>query len=314
MFDRRLGSSFSLSSNRETWLERVRENLAQLLQPMRLTGSSANGAPLHLLAVKRTARESRAQSLSLVIHALVIGALLALAARPPGPARPSPQDGTPVKGILFGPPADVLEMLRKTGSPGKGGSGDRDPRPATRGNFAPLSSIVFLRPQIPRNQVPRLPMNPAILDAEAPPLVNPPYVQLGLPWMKEYNDSAGPGCCKGIGSGHDGYMGDEDGPAAGFGGPRGYQPGMKMPSCAYCPDPPYTEEARKAKVQGIVTLEVLVGANGQALKTRIARGIGFGLDETAVQTVQHWRFMPARDAAGRPVAAWVPVEVAFRLF
>jgi protein TonB len=213
------------------------------------------------------------------------------------------------------PIGSFMPLIGKDPSLGKkGGSGDRDPRPTTRGEFAPFSSLSLVRPHLPLNQDPKLAINASIPDPDAPALANPPYVKLGLPWMKDDNGSPGPGCCKGIGSGKDGYMGDEEGPDAGFGHTRGYPAGMKPPSCSYCPDPPYTEEARKSKVQGNVMLEVLVGANGQALKLRILGGIGFGLDERAMQTVQTWRFLPARDASGRAVPLWVPVEVTFRLF
>lgn len=95
---------------------------------------------------------------------------------------------------------------------------------------------------------------------------------------------------------------------------RRYGPGSTLPACAYCPYPTYTDEARHGKVQGSVTLRVLVGADGRAQDIRIVQGIGFGLDERAAETVRNWRFTPAHDASKRPVAAWVTVEAVFRLF
>jgi TonB family protein len=82
----------------------------------------------------------------------------------------------------------------------------------------------------------------------------------------------------------------------------------------YCPDPEYTEEARKEKLQGIVTLEVLVRADGRAGQVKIVKGLGLGLDERAVNAVKAWRFDPARDAARSPIATWVTVETTYRLF
>jgi periplasmic protein TonB len=87
-----------------------------------------------------------------------------------------------------------------------------------------------------------------------------------------------------------------------------------MARCAYCPDPQYTDEAREVKVQGSVTLLVLVDAEGRASQIRVVRGIGMGLDERAMQAIRGWKFVPARDAAHRPVSAWVTVEAVFRLF
>ena len=109
-----------------------------------------------------------------------------------------------------------------------------------------------------------------------------------------------------------------DGPIDGPGGegnsPGRYRTGMTQPTCAYCPDPQYTDEAREAKVQGTVTLLVLVSPDGRASQIRIVSGIGLGLDDRAVQAIRTWKFVPARDAARRAVPAWITVEAVFRLF
>jgi protein TonB len=89
---------------------------------------------------------------------------------------------------------------------------------------------------------------------------------------------------------------------------------LSPPKCAYCPDPQYSDEAREAKLQGAVTLLVLVGADGRASQIRIVRGIGLGLDDRAVQAIRSWKFVPALDASRRAVRAWVTVEAVFRLF
>jgi protein TonB len=82
----------------------------------------------------------------------------------------------------------------------------------------------------------------------------------------------------------------------------------------YCPNPQYTDEARASKVQGSVTLEVLVAADGRAVQVHLTKGIGMGLDERSLQTVRGWRFNPARDVAHRPIAGWITIEVLFRLY
>ena len=69
-----------------------------------------------------------------------------------------------------------------------------------------------------------------------------------------------------------------------------------MPVCNVCPYPIYTDEARHVKMQGTVTLRVLVGADGRASEIRVVRGVGYGLEERAVETVRGWKFTPARDA------------------
>ena len=123
------------------------------------------------------------------------------------------------------------------------------------------------------------------------------------------------GLTGGIGSGKKGGLGDNSGSDAGE-GERGvpYSVGMTMPICVTCPLPLYTDKARKVKMQGAVTLRVLVGTDGRAAQIRVARGIGYGLDDRAIQTVRGWTFTPARDAARKVVPVWVTIEIAFRLF
>jgi len=90
--------------------------------------------------------------------------------------------------------------------------------------------------------------------------------------------------------------------------------GIAKVQCLYCPDPEYTDEARHEKLQGSVTMRVLVMADGRAGKVKIVRGLGFGLDERAVDKVRTWRFEPARDANRRAIAQWITVEATYRLF
>ena len=85
-----------------------------------------------------------------------------------------------------------------------------------------------------------------------------------------------------------------------------------MPSCFYMPNPPYSEEARKAKWQGSVLLSLIVDEMGKAVNIKVARSLGLGLDEKAIQAVEKWRFKPGmKDGKAVPVIA--SVEVSFRL-
>jgi TonB family protein len=105
--------------------------------------------------------------------------------------------------------------------------------------------------------------------------------------------------------------GNEEGDSGSAGSPV---QGVYPAKCLYCPDPEYTDEARHEKLQGIVTLRVLVTADGRAGHVRIIKGLGLGLDERAAETVRKWRFQPARDAARNAIAEWVTVETTYRLF
>jgi protein TonB len=95
--------------------------------------------------------------------------------------------------------------------------------------------------------------------------------------------------------------------------PRPGVNGVTKPDCTYCPVPDYTDQARREKIQGVVVVQAMVTAVGRAEHISVLRGLGAGLDEKAIEIVQSWRFKPARDAAGHPVAVSVPMEVTFHL-
>jgi TonB family protein len=75
--------------------------------------------------------------------------------------------------------------------------------------------------------------------------------------------------------------------------------------------PEYTEEARLAKLEGSVLLSLVVGADGQPRDIQVARPLGLGLDESAVENVRAWQFK-AGTKDGTPVAVLVNEEVFFR--
>jgi TonB family protein len=91
------------------------------------------------------------------------------------------------------------------------------------------------------------------------------------------------------------------------------QKGISYPSCQYCPEPQYTDEARAAKIEGIVSLQVIIQPDGHATNIQVVKGIGYGLDERAVEAVRRWRFKPASGPNGMPVATLTPILVNFRL-
>jgi len=297
----------------ESWLNRVRENLGQLLIPVHFKATLANGAPIHLLKFDKSLRPARAQGASLLTHAGIFAAVVFLLAntnrapKPPFFGERTPLGPFKLSGAL-------IRDLTSTPSDGSGHGGGQNPVPATRENFPPLSSVVLVRPTLPQNDHPQLPEPPAIFDPSAAPVLTLTD-KIGLPWMQADTNSAGPGKGHGIGSKDGNGIGDNgDGPGGDGVGNGPYKPGMVPPGCAYCPYPTYTDEARHGKVQGSVTLQVLVGADGRAQDVRIVKGIGFGLDERAVETVRGWKFTPARDGAKQAVPAWVTVEAVFRLF
>jgi TonB family protein len=78
------------------------------------------------------------------------------------------------------------------------------------------------------------------------------------------------------------------------------------------PKPAYTEEAREARIEGEVVLEVTFVASGQLRVLRILERLGHGLDEAAVAATNKIQFKPAR-RNGRAVDHTATLRVVFRL-
>ena len=203
---------------------------------------------------------------------------------------------------------------------GGGSGGDRSTIPVSRGTPPKFSEQQIVPPMIvARDPVAKLQVEPTL---QGPP-------QLKLPQSDQLGDllasnitipSNGTGGNSGMGTRHGSGIGTGDGPGFGSGTNGGccdgvFAPGkgVTAPRAIYEPDPEYSEEARKAKYQGTVVLAIVVDPSGHPRDVRIARSLGMGLDEKAVEAVQRWKFAPGvKD--GAPVAVRVNIEVNFRLY
>jgi TonB family protein len=221
-------------------------------------------------------------------------------------------------------PLDISDYTMKL-PPGKdkagggGGGGERNPLPATRGKAPKFSFNQIAPPMVhtkPDSKIEATLLGPPDLKIPSPNMDN-----YGDPLSKLMNSSGGPGGGSGIGSGTGTGIGSGEGgglgPGSGGGtGGGAYHPGtggVGYPSCVYCPDPKYSEEARKAKYQGTVVLQAVITPDGRATEIQVVKGPGLGLEEKAVEAVKQWRFKPAMGPGGKAVPVVVPIEVTFRL-
>jgi len=78
------------------------------------------------------------------------------------------------------------------------------------------------------------------------------------------------------------------------------------------PDPDYSEEARRAGLQGKCVLSVVVNSEGKPEDVLVSRSIGMGLDDKAIEAIRNWTFEPARKD-GKPVAVKISIVVTFRI-
>jgi len=88
--------------------------------------------------------------------------------------------------------------------------------------------------------------------------------------------------------------------------------GLTPPKLSYKVEPGYTEEARDAKIQGTVVVQVVVNENGIAEDLVIVRSLDDGLDERAKQAIAQWRFEPGTKN-GEAVPVLATIEVNFKL-
>jgi len=77
-------------------------------------------------------------------------------------------------------------------------------------------------------------------------------------------------------------------------------------------EPEYSEEARKARLQGTVLLQIEVDTHGEAQHITVRQSLGLGLDDRAMEAVKKWKFRPGK-VNGKPAAVVAYVEVNFRL-
>jgi TonB family protein len=133
------------------------------------------------------------------------------------------------------------------------------------------------------------------------------------------NQSRGTGTGGGVGSGAGTGIGEGQGQGIGPGSGGGMGGGPYRPGSGI--EPPrllkevtadYTEDARRANIEGSVLLEIVVRSDGSVGDPKVIRSLGGGLDQRAVQAVRQWRFAPAR-RLGTPVDVIVQVSVEFKL-
>jgi TonB family protein len=98
--------------------------------------------------------------------------------------------------------------------------------------------------------------------------------------------------------------------------PRAYttDEGLKLPKVIYQRVPPYTQEARSNRIEGVVFLQVVVRKNGTVDSAKVLKGLGYGLDEQAIEIVtREWRFEPGTKN-GVPVDVQMNIVLTFRLY
>ena len=85
-------------------------------------------------------------------------------------------------------------------------------------------------------------------------------------------------------------------------------------TCASCPRPDMSSEARNDMRGGEVWLEAIVTREGKVDRVWVTKSAGRGLDQKAVEAVRGWLFKPAKDANGNPVTCIATIQVQFEIY
>jgi protein TonB len=194
-----------------------------------------------------------------------------------------------------------------------GGGGQQGPTPVTKGQMPKFAETQITPPKAPPMEEPKIKMPEATIEVQKDvKMANSTLPNFGMPNSPLVGTSMGNGKGTGLGSGSGSGLGSGSGGNTG-GGPRRVGGGVSAPTLIFSVDPEFSEEARKAKFMGVVTVNVWVDEHGNPTHVRVIRGVGMGLDEKAVEAVKQYKFKPAMEG-GKPVLVELNVEVNFQIF
>jgi TonB family protein len=296
------------------WPASLYRNMRDLVRPEKLPPLEITSKPVAVKSIWTSdGRNWTPRSASAALHAAAFALLIGVF------TNPQVQQRVARTAVLIDPDLrPYLAPAQPTAQGGGGGGGAREFAPASKGQAPRPAPRQFVPPMV-SSSAPRLPITPTII---APPDAVLPQNNLpnwGDPLGNLANLSNGQGTGGGMGSGKGGGIGSgtDSGFGAGEGGGLGggifrAGGGVSAPVVVYKVDPEYSEEARTAKYSGMVLLSVIVDAEGHARDIRVAKSLGMGLDEKAIEAVAKWKFRPGM-IGGKPVNVRAMIEVNFRL-
>jgi TonB family protein len=89
--------------------------------------------------------------------------------------------------------------------------------------------------------------------------------------------------------------------------------GVSSPKCTYWPNPPYSEEARKFQLSGVIFVDAIVNSEGKLENVRIIRGLPDGMNDATLAIMKTWRCNPAlKDGKAVPTRVQFEVHFEFR--
>jgi protein TonB len=281
--------------------------------------------PLVRLPSRRTGGTIVQWCASALIHVIALAAIVVAVAvsrvsRSDPPASRSVTGAAAVDAVHVTLPRIVFRLPRgPNGGGGGGGNRDRGPiRQATAPGRDQATLRTRQRVQTAGTDAPEIVDRvPAVL-LEARSLASGDSVQGGLPsGGVSFGTSQGSGSGGGVGTGSGSGIGPGEGPGVGPGSGGGigggtYKVGngVTVPRLLRQVDPRYTQDALERRIQGTVSLDVVVGRDGVPSRIRVVGSLDSGLDQEAISALRRWRFSPGT-LAGSPVDVEVVVVMEF---
>ena len=205
---------------------------------------------------------------------------------------------------------------------GGGGGGNHSIVEASKGKLPKIEKTPITPPQVQTFEKPKIAMPSAINVQKVIQLPdNPTMPNIGMKSGVNVVLSNGTGSSGGMGSGSGGGLGSGNGngfgPGTGGNVGGGYYHvggGISAPVPLNSVEAEFSDEARRAKYQGVVLIQMIVDAQGNPQNPRVVRPLGMWLDEKALEAVRKYRFKPAMKDGKTPVPVMITVEVNFRLY
>ena len=253
----------------------------------------------------KTPRSAASMWFAVGVHAAVLLVLLAVASRRVMTHEIDLKQVALVDRVELPPAKPRMEAMG-------GGGGQHDLGPVTQGRLPKLAAVQLVAPKAPPMIAPKLAVEPSVVVQPDLKMATNSMPNIGAPNSSLKGFSMGDERGVGIGEGYGNGIGPGSGGNVGS-GLFHVGGGVLAPVVITEVDPEFSEEARKAKFSGSVEVYLIVDEMGRPVNVRVARGVGMGLDEKAVEAVKQYRFKPAL-RNGKPVKVDLFIDVNFTIF
>ncbi|HEV2645119.1 MAG TPA: energy transducer TonB [Acidobacteriaceae bacterium] len=303
--DSTLGSSTGLEREPSVFAS-LWSNIRDVFFPAKLPPLVLESKPIPVVDRMATKQDPKATATAIAIYGVLILLFLWWGARKIKQIQTQKQ--LELTQVNVPPPMEVKKTTMG------GGGGQKGPTPVVKGHLPKFADQQITPPKAPPLEQPKIRMPDATIEVQKDlKMANNNMPNIGMPNSPIVGTgSMGNGNGTGLGNGSGTGLGPGSGGNYG-GGLRKIGGGVSMPEVTFKVDPEFSEEARKAKFMGVVTVELIIDTHGLPQNVRLVRGVGMGLDEKAIEAVKQYKFKPAMEN-GKPVPVKMDIEVNFQIF